>query len=82
MKVVRPAMSVSVASMMAASVWTSTELVGSSRITIGLLRRKARAREIRWRSPPDLAAAEFPKRSQRQSLGVVEIRESGVKRAS
>ncbi len=37
--------------MIAASVSTSTALVGSSRIRIGASFRKARASEIRWRSP-------------------------------
>src|SRR5260370_1454538 len=39
--------------MIAASVSRSTELVGSSRIKTGASFKKARARAIRWRSPPD-----------------------------
>ena len=53
MKLVRPDISRSMASMITASVLTSTELVGSSRIRIGASFRNARASEIRWRSPPD-----------------------------
>src|SRR5262245_17461042 len=43
----------SIASIIAASVPTSTALVGSSRIRIGASLMKARASEIRWRSPPE-----------------------------
>ena len=53
MNVVRPDRRRSVASIIAASVWISTELVGSSRINMGLFRRNARANEILWRSPPE-----------------------------
>lgn len=51
--VVFPIISCCMASMIAFSVTTSTELVGSSRTRIGASLRNARASEIRWRSPPD-----------------------------
>src|SRR5680860_193430 len=60
MKVVRPDISRSIASMMAASVRTSTELVGSSSTRIGAFLRKARASEMRWRSPPDRVIPRSP----------------------
>jgi endonuclease/exonuclease/phosphatase family metal-dependent hydrolase len=53
MNVVRPCIRVSMAWMIAASVSASTALVGSSRIRSGASRRKARASEMRCRSPPD-----------------------------
>ena len=53
MTVVRPCISRSIASMIAASVVISTELVGSSRMRMGASFRKARASEMRWRSPPE-----------------------------
>ena len=51
--VVRPAMSRRIAAMISRSVATSTELVGSSRTRMGASFRKARASEIRCRSPPE-----------------------------
>src|SRR5438128_1181446 len=51
--VVRPFISRWSASRIVASVWTSRELVGSSRMRIGASLRNARASEMRCRSPPD-----------------------------
>ena len=51
--VVRPFISRWSASKIVASVWTSRELVGSSRMRIGAFLRNARASEMRCRSPPD-----------------------------
>jgi hypothetical protein len=53
MNVVRPRIKISMACMIAASVPTSTALVGSSRIRMGASFRKARASDMRW---PLLAA--------------------------
>src|ERR1041384_1162242 len=50
---VRPLISRSIASRISASVATSTALVGSSRINIGASLRNARAKAMRWRSPPE-----------------------------
>ena len=47
MKLVRPCMRRSIAAMITASVSTSTELVGSSRIRMGASFKNARASEIR-----------------------------------
>ena len=60
MKLVRPVIRRSSDSTMAASVPASTALVGSSRIRIGASFRNARAREIRWRSPPDKVRPRSP----------------------
>src|SRR5205085_1175130 len=49
MKLVRPPISRSTDSMIAASVRASTALVGSSRIRIGASLRNARASAMRWR---------------------------------
>jgi hypothetical protein len=53
MKVVRPHVSRSSASRITASVRESTDDVGSSRMSSGESRRKARAMATRCRSPPD-----------------------------
>ena len=45
---------------MTASVFESIEEVGSSRIRIGASLRKARATQIRWRSPPEICAPRSP----------------------
>jgi hypothetical protein len=44
---------------MAASLSLSRALVASSRMRIGALRRKARARARRWRCPPETTGAAF-----------------------
>src|SRR5437667_98918 len=51
--VVRPFISRWSAAKIVASVWTSSELVGSSRMRTGASFRNARASEMRCRSPPD-----------------------------
>ena len=60
MNVVRPCISRFMASMIIASVFVSTALVGSSRMRMGASLRKARASEMRWRSPPDSCTPRSP----------------------
>ena len=60
MKLVRPHISRSRASRITASVLESIDEVGSSRIRIGASLRKARATQIRCRSPPESWAPRSP----------------------
>jgi hypothetical protein len=62
MKVVRPAMAASIASMISFSVSGSMAEVGSSsRSTVGS-RRRARAMAMRWRWPPERFTPPSPRK--------------------
>jgi hypothetical protein len=71
MNVVRPSMSRSSASRMTVSVRESIDEVGSSRMSSGASLRKARATEMRWRSPPESSAPALAE------LGLVAVGQRG-----
>ena len=57
---VRPRARRSRASVISASVFASTALVGSSSTRMGAFLRKARAMDMRWRSPPESVTPRSP----------------------